>query len=101
MGDDLIEHPRDAQAGEAGVNLHRQALARVSVDHVEYADRAAGSHHIMYEIERPFLVGASYLPEWRARAHSVFTLLPTQHQPGFAIDAMHALVVDLLIGLPQ
>lgn len=33
--------------------------------------------------------------------HTVFTLLPAQHQTGFAIEPMHALVVDRLTGLPQ
>ena len=39
LDDDMVKHPRNAQAREARVYLHGQALALKRVDHVEDTDR--------------------------------------------------------------
>ena len=57
-GDDLIQHPRHAPAGEARVHFQRQALPREGIHHAQHADVAPGSYHIVCEIQRPLLVGA-------------------------------------------
>lgn len=75
VGEDLVEHPRNAQAGEACVHLHGKALACKRVDHVEHADRAARSHRVMHEIQRPLLVGRRIDPQRCAQAHAVLPLL--------------------------
>ena len=37
-GDDLIEHPRHAPAGEARVHFQRQTLAREGIDYAQHPD---------------------------------------------------------------
>lgn len=94
LGDDLIEHPRNAQACEARVHLHGQALARVCIDHVEHTDRAARVQHVMHEVKCPLLAGSCVNAQWRAHAHAVFSILSTQGQASLAVDPMHAFTVS-------
>ena len=75
LGDDLVEHTRNAQAREARVYLHGKALACVRVDYVQYTDRAARGHCVMHEVERPLLVSRCIYPQRGTHAHAVLAPL--------------------------
>src|SRR5580704_405134 len=95
-GDDLIEHPGHAPAGETSVHFERQTLPRVDIDHTQHANHASCGKHIMSEIQGPLLVSAAQYGARRSDAHTVFSLLPLQAQTRLAVHPPQPFMVHSL-----
>ena len=70
-GDDLIEHPGHAPAGEASVHCEPQTLPRVDIDHNQHANHAACGKYIVRKVQGPLLVGAAQYRPRRSDAYAV------------------------------
>ena len=75
LGHDAVQHARDPRAGEAGVHVEGQALARVGIDDAQNADRASARQAIRGEVERPALIRSRSGYSRRANARQTFPAL--------------------------